>query len=82
MEVNLKHLDPLFVDVAEFVIPIGFASTSMIQRKFCIGYYRARNIVAQLESACIVGTDIESRYIVLVNSDSELRTILEGLNEQ
>jgi len=41
--------DDLFVEVLGAVIDNGFASTTFIQRKFAVGYSRARRILDQLE---------------------------------
>ena len=41
--------DELFVEVLGAVIDNGFASTTFIQRKFAVGYSRARRILDQLE---------------------------------
>lgn len=46
--------DDLFVDVLEAVIENGFASTTFIQRKFSVGYSRARRILDQLEKESFV----------------------------
>ena len=46
--------DPLFEDVKKFVQQQKFASCSMIQRKFSLGFNRAGRIVEQLEEAGII----------------------------
>ena len=48
-------LDPLFADVARFIVHEQNGNTAMIQRKFEIGYNRAGSIMEQLEKAGIVG---------------------------
>ena len=53
--VDLKKLDPMFRDIATYVVNSGQGSTSIIQRKFQIGYNRAGKISDQLEAAGIVG---------------------------
>lgn len=47
--------DMLFKDVLDFAKEKGKVSTSLIQRKFQIGYTRAARIMEQLEDAGIVG---------------------------
>ena len=42
--------DDLFVEVLGAMIENGYASTTFIQRKFAVGYSRARRILDQLES--------------------------------
>ena len=46
--------DPLFEDVKKFVQQQKFASCSMIQRKFSLGFNRAGRILEQLEEAGII----------------------------
>ena len=52
---TLTDRDPLFVDAGREVISTGTGSTSLIQRKFKIGYPRAGKIMDQLEMAGVVG---------------------------
>ncbi len=54
-EADLKHRDPLFDDAARLIVTHQQGSTSLIQRKFSIGYNRAGRIMDQLEKANIVG---------------------------
>ena len=46
--------DPLFEDVKKFVQQQKFASCSMIQRRFMLGFNRAGRILEQLEQAGII----------------------------
>lgn len=55
LEVDLSKRDSLFDDAARLVVAHQQGSTSLIQRKFSIGYNRAGRIVDQLEAAGIVG---------------------------
>lgn len=52
---NLSILDPLFEESARLIVNTQNGSTSLIQRKFSIGYNRAGIIMEQLEKAGIVG---------------------------
>jgi S-DNA-T family DNA segregation ATPase FtsK/SpoIIIE len=54
-EVDLSKKDALFNDAARLVVIHQQGSTSLIQRKFSIGYNRAGRIMDQLEAAGIVG---------------------------
>ena len=54
-EVDLKKLDPLFKEIATYVVLNQQGSTSVLQRKFGIGYNRAGKLSDQLEAAGIVG---------------------------
>ena len=50
-----ENFDPMFEDAARLVVIHQQGSTSLIQRKFSIGYNRAGRIMDQLEKAGIVG---------------------------
>jgi S-DNA-T family DNA segregation ATPase FtsK/SpoIIIE len=54
-EVDFAKRDALFEEAARLVIRHQQGSTSLIQRKFSIGYNRAGRIIDQLEAANIVG---------------------------
>ena len=53
--VDMKRLDPMFADVARYVVNKQEGSTSRLQRAFEIGYNRAGKLSDQLEAAGIVG---------------------------
>ena len=57
---SLESFDPnkkdeLFADAARLIVQNQQGSTSLIQRRFAIGYARAGRIIDQLESVGIVG---------------------------
>ena len=74
--VDKGHLDPMFSDVARFVVSNQSGSTSMIQRNFSIGYNRAGKIMDQLEKMGVVGTQIGSKPREVLIKDT---LTLEGL---
>ena len=81
--VDLRQLDPMFDEAAELVVATGQGSTSMIQRKFSIGYNRAGRIMDQLEAAGIVGPYTGSKArAVLIDSESELQNIIADLKNR
>lgn len=47
--------DPLFQEVKEYVIEAQKASTSLLQRRFGIGYNRAARMIDALEAAGVIG---------------------------
>jgi DNA segregation ATPase FtsK/SpoIIIE-like protein len=55
LEQNNSDRDSLYADVVGFAREKGVISTSLIQRRFQIGYTRAARIMEQLEGAGIVG---------------------------
>jgi S-DNA-T family DNA segregation ATPase FtsK/SpoIIIE len=50
-----SDIDELLPQVVNMVIEQGMASTSLIQRKFKIGYSRAARILDQMEASGVVG---------------------------
>lgn len=52
---DMGNLDSLFEDAARLIVIHQQGSTSLIQRKFSIGYNRAGRLMDQLERAGIVG---------------------------
>ena len=54
-DTDLTRRDSLFEEAARLVVTEQQGSTSLIQRKFAIGYNRAGRIMDQLETAGIVG---------------------------
>ncbi len=79
-DVDLKHLDPLFEDAARIVVINQSGSTSLIQRKFAIGYNRAGRLMAQMEKAGVVGPAMGSApREVLIQNEYSLNKILASL---
>lgn len=56
-----EEMDPLYPEVKNFVITSRKASTSLIQRRFRLGYGRAARILDQLEANGIIGPSNGSR---------------------
>ena len=54
-DLDAGTIDPLFEEAARLVVVHQSGSTSLIQRKFSIGYNRAGRLMDQLERAGIVG---------------------------
>ena len=68
-EEDLGEKDPLFDEVARFIVSSQQGSTSSIQRRFSIGYNRAGRIMDQLEAAGIVGpfTGSKAREVLVTD---------------
>ena len=80
-EIYLKKLDDLFAESARLVVKHQQGSTSLIQRKFSIGYNRSVRIIEQLEEAGIVGPFEGSKARqVLIADEHSLEQILNNLN--
>lgn len=76
-------LDPLFEESARLIVNMQQGSTSLIQRKFAIGYNRAGRIMDQLEQAGIIGAANGSRpREVFCKDDTELTEKLQNLNNE
>ena len=79
--VDLHRLDPMFDDVARFVVSKQEGSTSRLQRAFEIGYNRAGKLSDQLEKAGIVGPNKGPKgRDVLISDMSQLEALLEQLH--
>lgn len=79
-DVDLNNTDEMFEDVARVVVMNQMGSTSMIQRKFSIGYNRAGRIMDQLEAAGIVGPSEGSKARqVLIQDEYSLEQLLNNL---
>ena len=75
-EVDMGRLDPLFEEAARLIVIHQQGSTSLIQRKFSIGYNRAGRLMDQLEKAGIVGPSqgSKARDVLCVDeNDLEMR---------
>ncbi len=80
-EVDLNNRDELFDDAARVVVMNQMGSTSMIQRRFSIGYNRAGRIMDQLEVAGVVGPSEGSKpRQVLIQDEYSLERLLNSLN--
>jgi len=78
--VDMSKRDPLFEEAARLIVANQQGSTSLIQRKFSIGYNRAGRIVDQLEVVGIIGPFEGSKARqVLVMDDYHLEQILKHL---
>ena len=79
-DVDLSHLDPMFEDAARLIVQSGSGSTSLIQRKFSIGYNRAGRLMDLLEKAGIVGAAHGSKpREVLIQDEMSLEQLLSTL---
>lgn len=82
-EVDLRKRDDLFDEAARLVVQYQQGSTSLIQRKFSIGYNRAGRIIDQLEAAGIVGPFEGSKARnVLITDEVSLEQIINSLQNQ
>ena len=78
--VDLSDRDPLFDEAARLIVIQQQGSTSLIQRKFAIGYNRAGRLMDQLEAAGIVGPFEGSKARqVLIQDEYSLEQLLNSL---
>ena len=81
-DVDMQHLDPLFEDTARLIVASQSGSTSLIQRKFSIGYNRAGRIMDQMEKAGIVGSASGSKpREVLIQDEVSLNNLLSNFRQ-
>ncbi|MDP4238878.1 MAG: DNA translocase FtsK [Bacteroidota bacterium] len=78
--VDMTKRDPLFEEAAHLIVANQQGSTSLIQRKFSIGYNRAGRIVDQLEVAGIIGPfeGSKARQVLIMDSN-HLEQVLQHL---
>ena len=78
LEVN--NIDPLFEEAARVIVMNQQGSTSMIQRRFSIGYNRAGRLMDQMEKAGIVGAAQGGKpREVLIHDENSLEALLAQL---
>lgn len=79
---EMHNLDPLFEEAARTIVLSQQGSTSMIQRRFSIGYNRAGRLMDQMEKAGIVGTAQGSKpREVLIQDENSLENLLSALRK-
>lgn len=79
-DVDMQHLDPLFEDAARLIVLNQSGSTSLIQRKFSIGYNRAGRLMDQLEKVGIVGAAYGGKpREVLIQDEVSLDNLLSSI---
>ena len=79
-EISSDRLDPLFVDAARTVVLARHGSTSLIQRKFNVGFNRAGRIMDQLCQMGIVGEQDGSKpRQVLCADEADLEFRLKSI---
>jgi len=66
-------LDDLYEEVRDFIVGEGKASTSLIQRKFRVGYGRAARIMDQLEQHGVISAS---------DGTNKPRTVIDGHHEE
>ena len=77
---DIGNLDPLFGEAARVIINTQQGSTSLIQRKFSIGYNRAGRLMDQLEKAGVVGAAHGSKpRDVLIQDERTLKSLINTL---
>ena len=73
-DVDMQHLDPMFEDAARLIVMSQSGSTSLIQRKFSIGYNRAGRLIG------VVGIAMGSKpREVLIQDEMSLQNLLNSL---
>ncbi|GHT75957.1 DNA translocase FtsK [Bacteroidia bacterium] len=78
--IDLSEKDPMFEEAARLIVIHQQGSTSLIQRKFSIGYNRAGRLMDQLEAAGIVGPTQGSKpREVYIADEYHLEQILNSL---
>lgn len=78
---NKANIDPLFEEAANLIVNTQLGSTSLLQRKFCIGYNRAQRLIYYLERAEIVGPNRGTlpREVLCKDQENLIRIIKTAL---
>ncbi|MCC6447464.1 MAG: DNA translocase FtsK, partial [Chitinophagaceae bacterium] len=77
---SLSNVDDMFEQCARLVVSSGSGSTSMLQRRFNLGYNRAGRIMDQMEAAGIVGPSMGGKpRELMVHTENELDEILRAI---
>lgn len=80
-DVDMSQLDSMFDEAARLIVMNQSGSTSLIQRKFSIGYNRAGRLMDQLEHAGIVGSASGSKpREVLIQDEMSLENLLANIH--
>ena len=80
---DISSLDPYFEEAAHAIVLSQQGSTSMIQRRFSIGYNRAGRLMDQLEHMGIVGTAQGSKpREVLIQDENQLNALIMQLRNR
>ena len=81
IEGGAANLDPYFDEAAHAIVISQQGSTSMIQRRFSIGYNRAGRLMDQLEKAGIVGPAQGSKpRDVMIQDENSLNAMLAKIH--
>ena len=82
-DVDIQHLDPLFEDAARLIVLNQSGSTSLIQRKFSIGYNRAGRLMDQMEKFGVVGPAIGGKpREVLILDEASLDNLINSIKQK
>jgi S-DNA-T family DNA segregation ATPase FtsK/SpoIIIE len=81
--IDMNSRDGLFDEAARLIVMNQQGSTSLIQRKFSIGYNRAGRIMDQLEAAGVVGPNegSKARQVLIVDEHS-LEQLINRIDRQ
>ncbi|MFC4409754.1 DNA translocase FtsK [Chungangia koreensis] len=75
---SIEEKDELFEEACRFIVESGNASTSLLQRKFHIGYNRAARLIDQLEENGFISEQNGSKPREVYLTEPELSGILDG----
>lgn len=80
-DADVSALDPYFDEAAHAIVVTQQGSTSMIQRRFSIGYNRAGRLMDQLEKAGIVGAPQGAKpREVMLQDENSLNVLLNKIH--
>ena len=77
--IGIDYIDPKLYESAEIIVKEQYCSTSLIQRRFVIGYNRTSRIIDQLEKIGVIKRVEKNKFEVLVKDHATLDLLFAGI---
>ena len=77
--IGIDYIDPKLYESAEIIVKEQYCSTSLIQRRFVIGYNRTSRIIDQLEEIGVIKRVEKNKFEVLVKDHATLDLLFAGI---
>ena len=77
--IGIDYIDPMLYESAEIIVKEQSCSTSLIQRRFVIGYNRASRIIDQLEKIGVIKRVEKNKFEVLVKDRATLDLLFSNI---
>ena len=77
--IGIDYIDPKLYESAEIIVKEQYCSTSLIQRRFVIGYNRTSRIIDQLDKIGVIKRVEKNKFEVLVKDHATLDLLFAGI---